>query len=74
MLFFGDDHGGEAVVGRMDAYWASGRSAVTNSLLLFVLWAVGMFGADRNVQHRVEPQQSASVGNSTYTSNLWESG
>jgi hypothetical protein len=39
------------VVGRRDAYCASGRSAVTNSLLLSVLWAVGTFGADRNVQH-----------------------
>ena len=55
MLFFGDDHGGEAVVSRRDAYWASGRSAVTNSLLLSVLWVVGTFGADRNVQHWAEP-------------------
>ncbi len=54
-LFFGDDHGGEVVVGRWDAYWASGRSAVTNSLLLSVLWVVGTFGADRNVQHWAEP-------------------
>ena len=30
--FFGDDHGGEAVVGRRDAYWASGGSTVTNRL------------------------------------------
>ncbi len=51
MLFFGDNHGGEAVVGRRDAYCASGRSAVTNSLLLSVFLAVGTFGADRNVQH-----------------------
>ena len=41
MLFFGDDHGGEAVVGRRDAYWASGGSAVTNSLLLSAVWVVG---------------------------------
>ncbi len=51
MLFFGDDHGGEAVVGCRDAYWASGRSPVTNGLILSVLWVVGTFGADRNVQH-----------------------
>jgi hypothetical protein len=74
-LFFGDDHGGEAVVDRRDTYWASGWSAVTNSLLLSVLWAVGMFGADRNVQHWVEPRRSASagVGNSTIfdTSCVW---
>ena len=54
--FFGDDHGREAVVGRRDAYCASGRSANR---------AVGPFGADQNVQHWVEPQQSAGVGNST---------
>jgi hypothetical protein len=53
------------VVGCKDAYWASGRSAVTNSLLLSVLWAVGTCGADRNVQHWAEPQRSAGVGNST---------
>jgi len=47
----GEGHGREAVVGLRDAYWASDRSAVTNSLLLSVLWAVGMFGADWNVQH-----------------------
>ena len=33
LCFFGDDHGREAVVGRRDACWASGGSAVTNSLL-----------------------------------------
>jgi hypothetical protein len=65
VLFFCDDHGRDAVVGRRDAYWASGRSAVTYSLLLSVLWAVGTFGADRNVQHWAEPRRSASVGNST---------
>ncbi len=55
-MFFGDYHDGEeAVVGHRDAYWASGRSAVTNSLLLSVLWVVGTFGADRNVQHWAEP-------------------
>ncbi len=37
----GDDHGGEAVVGHWDANWASGRSTITSSLLLSVLWAVG---------------------------------
>ena len=51
LCFFCDGHGREAVVGCRDAYWASGRSAVTNSLLLSVIWVVGTFGADRNVQH-----------------------
>jgi hypothetical protein len=47
-VFLGDDHGGEAVVGRRDTVWASSRYAVTSSLLLSVLWAVGTFGADWN--------------------------
>ena len=47
-MFFGDDHGGEAVVGRRDAYWASGGSAVTNSLLLSAVWVVGAVFANRN--------------------------
>ena len=38
MLFFGDDHGGEAVVGRRDAYWANGGPTVTNSLLLYLFF------------------------------------
>ncbi len=46
MLFFGDDHGGEALISHMDAYWASGGSAITNSLLLF-LWAVEAFVANQ---------------------------
>ena len=48
MLFFGDDHGGEAMVDRRDTYWASGGSAVTNSLLLSAVWVVGAVFADRN--------------------------
>ncbi len=38
VLFFGDDHGKEAVVGRRNACWASGGSADTNSLLLSAVW------------------------------------
>ena len=34
VVFFDDDHGGEAVVGRRDANWARGNSAVTDVLLL----------------------------------------
>ena len=48
MLFFGDNHGGEAMVGHRDAYWASGGSAVTNSLLLSAGWVVGVVVADWN--------------------------
>jgi hypothetical protein len=49
VFFFGDDHGGEAVVGRRDAYWASGGPTVTNSLLLLlsVLWAAGSLVANQ---------------------------
>ena len=46
-LFFGDDHGGEAVVGRRDAYWARGNSAVTSSWLLLVERAAGAFVANQ---------------------------
>jgi hypothetical protein len=45
-VFWGDDHGREAVVGRRDANWASGCSTITSSLLLSVFWEVGTFGAD----------------------------
>ena len=47
-MFFGDDHGGEAVVGRRDANWARGNSAVTDDLLLSAVWVVGAVFADRN--------------------------
>ena len=64
MLFFGDNHGGEAVVGHRDACCASGRSAVTNSLLLSVfgrwerLVLIGMSSTGAE-------SRSAGVGNST---------
>jgi len=47
LCFFGDDHGGEALVGRRDANWARGNSAVTNVLLLSAVWVVGAVFADR---------------------------
>ena len=65
MLFFGDDHGGEAVVGRRDAYWASGGSAVTNSLLLSAVWVVGAVFADRNAPALGGILNQQGVGNST---------
>ena len=43
VLIFGDDHGEEAVVGRRDTNWASGGSAVTNSLLF--VYCVRLVGA-----------------------------
>ena len=65
MLFFGDDHGGEAVVGRRDAYWASGGSAVTNSLLLSAVWVVGAVFADRNAPALGGILNQQGVGNLT---------
>ncbi len=65
-VFWGDDHGVEAVVGLRDADWASGHSAITSSLLLSVLWAVGslvligMTGTRRNFHDQ------RGVGNSTF--------
>ena len=35
-MFWGDDHGGEAVVGRRDANWARRNSDVTNILILLL--------------------------------------
>jgi len=64
VLFFGDDHGGEAVVGRRDAYWASGGSAVTNSLLLSAVWVVGVIFADRNAPALGGILNQQGVGNS----------
>jgi len=65
VLFFGDDHGGEAVVGRRDAYWASGGSAVANSLLLSSIWVVGAVFADRNAPALGRILNQQGVGNST---------
>ena len=64
-MFFGDDHGGEAVVGCRDAYWASGESAVTNSLLLFAVWVVGAVFANRNALALGGILNQQGVGNST---------
>jgi len=65
VLFFGDDHGGESVVGRRDAYWASGGSAITNSLLLSAVWVVGAVFADRNAPVLGGILNQQGVGNLT---------
>ena len=65
MLFFDDNHGGEAVVGRRDTYWASGGSAITNSLLLSAVWVVGAVFADRNAPALGGILNQQGVGNST---------
>jgi len=69
VLFFGDDHGGEAVVGRRDAYWASSRSAVTDILLLSAVWVVGAVFANLNAPALggILNQQGV-LGNSTVVS------
>jgi hypothetical protein len=53
------------VVGRRDAYWASGGSAVTNSLLLSAVWVVGAVFADRNTPALGGILNQQGVGNST---------
>ena len=68
MLFFCDDHGREAVVGRRDAYWARGGSAVTNSLLLSTVWVVGAVFADLNAPTLGRILNQQGVGNSTVLS------
>jgi hypothetical protein len=65
VLFFDDNHGGEAVVGRRDTYWASGGSAITNSLLLSAVWVVGAVFADRNAPALGGILNQQGVGNST---------
>jgi hypothetical protein len=71
VLFFGDDHGGEAVVGRRDAYWASGGFAVTNILLLSAIWVVGAVFADRNALALGGILNQQGVGNSTVSQSPW---
>ena len=72
VLFFGDDHGEEAVVGRRDSNLASGGSAVPNSLV--IVCCVGVVGAvaDRNPPALGGSSRSVRgrVGNSTYAT--WE--
>jgi hypothetical protein len=58
VLFFGDYHGVEAVVGRRDAYWAS------NSLLLSAVWVVEAGFADRNAPALGGILNQQGVGNS----------
>jgi hypothetical protein len=54
------------VVGSMDAYWASGGSAVTNSLLLSAVWVAGAVFADRkNAPALGGILNQQGVGNST---------
>ena len=68
MLFLGDDHGGEAVVGRRDANWACGNSAVTNILLLSAVWVVGAVFANRNAPALGGILNQQGVGNLTVSS------
>jgi len=66
-VFFGDNHGGEAVVGRRDANWACGNSAVTDILLLplSAIWVAGAVFADRNAPALGGILNQQGVGNST---------
>ena len=65
VLIFGDDHGEEAVVGRRDTGWASGGSAVTNSLLLSAVWVVRAVIADKNAPALGGILNQQGVGNLT---------
>ncbi len=47
-MIFGDNHGGEVVVGRRDANWARSNSAVTSILNLSTVWVVGAVFANQN--------------------------
>jgi hypothetical protein len=67
----GDAHRREAVVGRRDANWAYGISAVTDILLLSAVWVVGAVFANRNapVLGRILNQQG--VGSSTFANHVF---
>ena len=47
-VFFCDEHGGEAVVGRRDANWTLSNPALTDILLLSTVWVVGAVFVNRN--------------------------
>jgi hypothetical protein len=64
-VFFGDDHGGEAVVGHRDANWAHGNSTVTDFLLLTAVWVLGVVFADRNAPALGGILNQQGVGNLT---------
>ena len=64
-MFLGDDHGGEAVVGRKDANWARGNSAITDVLLLSAVWVLGAVFADRNAPALGGILNQQGVGSST---------
>ncbi len=66
-MFFGDDHGGEAVVGCRDTNWACGNSAITNILLLSAVWVVGAVFADRNAPALRGILDQQGAGNLTVT-------
>ena len=64
-MFFGDDHGEEAVVCRRDANWARGNSSVTDALLLSAVWVLGAVFADRNAPALGGILNQQGVGSST---------
>ncbi len=64
-MFFGDDHGREALVGHRDANWARDNSAITNVLLLSAVWVVGAVFADWNAPALGRILNQQGVGSST---------
>ena len=52
------------MVGRRDAYWVSGRSAVTDILLLSAVWVVGVVFVDWNALALGGILNQQGVGNS----------
>ncbi len=66
----GDDHGGEAVIGRRDVDWAHGNSAITNMLLLSAVWVVGVVFANQNAPALGRILDQQGVGNLTVTTGV----
>jgi hypothetical protein len=65
VVFFGYNHGGEAVVGRRNANWACGNSTVTDVLVLSAVWVVGAVFAIQNAPALGGILGQQGVGSST---------
>ena len=70
-MLLGDDHGGEALVGRRDADWAPGNSALANILLLSAGWGLGVGRGFCRPECSGNRQDSRSAGGRWLDLNSW---
>jgi hypothetical protein len=64
-------HGREAVVGRRDADWAHGNSAIADILLLSAVWVVGVVFANCNAPALGKILHQQGVGNLTFSESFF---